>query len=79
MQDKRVTAKQILAEIGIDVERMAQKVTEGYKQDTSHLPNLLDQVDREIDCFVGDGLYDREPDCEAVCRHSSGASMVVPF
>ncbi len=27
MEDKRVTAKQILAEIVIDVERMAQKVT----------------------------------------------------
>ncbi len=28
MEDKRVTAEQILAEIGIDVERMAQKVAD---------------------------------------------------
>jgi hypothetical protein len=38
----------------------------------------LNQVDREIDCFVGDGIYDREPVYEAVQQHSLGASMVVP-
>ena len=57
---------------------MASKVTEGYEQDPSQVPDLLDQVDREIDCFVGDGIYDREPVYEAVQQHSSGASMVVP-
>jgi hypothetical protein len=57
---------------------MASKVTEGYEQDPSQVPDLLDQVDREIDRFVGDGIYDREPVYEAVCQHSSGASIVVP-
>jgi hypothetical protein len=66
--------------IGVDKHGwiIASKVTEGYEQDPSQVPNLLDQVDREIDCFVGDGIYDREPVYEAVQQHSSGASMVVP-
>ena len=57
---------------------MASKVTEGSEQDPSQVPDLLNQVDREIDCFVGDGIYDREPVYEAVQQHSLGASMVVP-
>jgi hypothetical protein len=66
--------------IGVDKNGwiMASKVTEGYEQDPSQVPGLLEQVDRQIDCFVGDGIYDREPVYEAVCQHSSGASMVVP-
>ena len=42
------------------------------------MPDLLDHVDRKIECFVGDGIYDRESVYEAVQEHSSGASMVVP-
>ncbi|MHC4330166.1 MAG: transposase, partial [Planctomycetota bacterium] len=57
---------------------MASKVTEGCEQDPSQVPDLLDQIDREIECFVGDGIYDREPVYEAVQKHSSKASMVVP-
>ena len=57
---------------------MASKVTEGSEQDPSQVPDLRDQVDREIDCFVGDGIYDREPVYEVVQKHSPGASMVVP-
>ncbi len=66
--------------IGVDKHGwiVASKVTEGYEQDPSQVSDLLDQVDREIDCFVGDGIYDREPVYEAVQQHSSGASMVVP-
>jgi len=66
--------------IGVDKHGwiIGSKVTEGYEQDPSQVPDLLDQVDREIDCFVGDGIYDREPVYEAVQEHSSGASMVVP-
>jgi len=57
---------------------MASKVTEGYEQDPSQVQDLLDQIDREIDCFVGDGIYDREPVYEAVQQHTLGASMIVP-
>ena len=42
------------------------------------VPDLLDQVDREIDRFVGDGIYDQEPVYEAVHQHSPGAAMIVP-
>ncbi|MCP4452676.1 MAG: transposase, partial [Planctomycetes bacterium] len=57
---------------------MASKVTEGHEQDPCQVPDLLDQVDRRIDCFVGDGIYDREPVYEAVRQHSSEALMIVP-
>ena len=57
---------------------LASKVTEGHEQDPSQVPDLLDQVDREIDRFVGDGIYDQEPVYEAVHQHSPGAAMVVP-
>ncbi len=73
--------------IGVDKNGwiMASKVTEGYEQYPSQAPDLLDQFDREMTsgrlrpgCFVGDGIYDREPVYEAVCRHSPRALMVVP-
>jgi len=66
--------------IGVDKHGwiMASKVTEGSEQDPCQVPDLLDQVDREIDCFVGDGIYDREPVYQAVQEHSSGASMIIP-
>ena len=66
--------------IGVDKNGwiMASKVTEGSEQDPSQVPDLLDQVDREIDCFVGDGIYDREPVYEVVQNHSPGTVMIVP-
>ena len=57
---------------------LASKVTEGHEQDPSLLPDLLDEVDREIDRFVGDGIYDQEPVYEAVAHHSPGATVIVP-
>jgi hypothetical protein len=65
--------------IGVDKNGwiMASKVTEGSEQDPCQVPDLLDQVDRDIDCFVGDGIFDREPVYEAVQQHSSGASVIV--
>jgi len=40
--------------------------------------NLLAQVDREIDRFVGDKIYDQEVMHKAVDHHSPGAEVVVP-
>ncbi|MHC4508727.1 MAG: IS5 family transposase [Planctomycetota bacterium] len=57
---------------------MASKVTERFEQDPSQVPDLLNQVDREIECFVGDGVYDREPVYEAIQKHSPGTAMIVP-
>lgn len=57
---------------------LASKVTDGHEQDPSQVPNLLAQLDREIDRFVGDGIYDQEAVYEAVDHHSPGAEVVVP-
>jgi hypothetical protein len=57
---------------------LASKVTDGHEQDPFQLPDLLAQVDREIDLFVGDGSYDQEAVYEAVGHHSPGAEVIVP-
>ena len=56
---------------------LASKVTDGYEHDPSQVPDLLTQLDREIDRFVGDGIYDQEAVYEAVDHHSPGAEVVV--
>jgi hypothetical protein len=38
----------------------------------------LDQVDRRIHRFIGDGIFDQEPVYAAVERHSSGALVIIP-
>ena len=57
---------------------LASKVTNGHEQDPSQVPCLLAQVDREIDRFVGNGIYDQEAVYEVVVHHSPGAEVVVP-
>jgi hypothetical protein len=57
---------------------LASKVTNGHEHDPSQVPYLLTQVDREIDRFVGDGIYDQEAVYEAVGHHSPGAEVIVP-
>ena len=42
------------------------------------MPELLSQVDREIDRFIGDGMYDQAPVYAAVMVHSPGASVIIP-
>ena len=57
---------------------LASKVTDGHEHDSSQVPNLLAQVDREIDQFVGDRIYVQEAVYEAVDFHSPGAEVIVP-
>jgi len=57
---------------------LASKVTDGHEQDPSQVPDLLAQLDREIDQFVGDGIYDQEAVYEAVDFYSPGAEVIVP-
>jgi hypothetical protein len=66
--------------IGVDENGgiLASKVTDGHEQDPSQVPNLLAQVDREIDRFVGDRIYDQEAVYEAVGYHSPGAEVIIP-
>ena len=46
MEDKRVTAAQILAEIGIDVERMAQKVADAINN--AQAGAIIDQSEEQV-------------------------------
>jgi hypothetical protein len=42
------------------------------------VPELLDQIEGDIDRFVGDGIYDQEPVYSAVENHSPGARVIIP-
>ena len=42
------------------------------------MPELLDQIDGDIDRFVGDGIYDQESVYTAVENHSPGARVIIP-
>jgi len=66
--------------IGVDTQGriVASTVTESQEQDPSQVPALLAQVDREIDRFIGDGMYDQTPVYAAVLGHSPGASVLIP-
>ena len=46
MEDKRVTAEQILAEIGIDVEKMAQKVADAINN--ARAGAIIDQSEEQV-------------------------------
>jgi hypothetical protein len=46
MEDKRVTAEQILAEIGIDLERMAQKVADAINN--ARPGAIIDQSEEQV-------------------------------
>lgn len=46
MEDKRVTAEQILAEIGIDIERMAQKVADAINN--AQAGAIIDQSEEPV-------------------------------
>ena len=65
--------------LGVDAEGWihAFKVTDDHEQDPTQVPDLLDQVEQEINRFVGDEIYDRKPGYEAVTRHSLGATLIV--
>jgi len=46
MEDKRVTAEQILVEIGIDIERMAQKVADAINK--AQAGAIIDQSEEQV-------------------------------
>lgn len=66
--------------IGVDGQGwiIASTVTDDHEQDPSQVPALLGQVDREIEHFIGDGIYDQQPIYDAVEDHSPGAKVIVP-
>jgi Transposase DDE domain len=66
--------------IGVDDQGqiIASTVTDSHAQDPSQVPVLLGQVDREIERFIGDGIYDQQPVYAAVAQHSPGARVIIP-
>ncbi len=66
--------------IGVDAQGwiIASTVTDDHQQDPSQAPALLGQVDRELERFIGDGVYDQQPVYTAVENHSPGARVIVP-
>lgn len=57
---------------------MASCVTDGHEQDPVQVPELLSQVDGEIDRFVADSIYDQQPVYTAIEDHSPGARVIIP-
>jgi hypothetical protein len=66
--------------IGVDDQGwiMASTITDDHDQDPSQVPALLAQVDRELERFIGDGMYDHAPVYDAVEGHSPGARVIIP-
>ncbi|MGI9295911.1 MAG: IS5 family transposase [Pseudomonadales bacterium] len=66
--------------IGVDDQGqiIASTVTDSHEQDPSQVAELLSQVDRTLDRFIGDGIFDQEPVYAAVECHSSGARVIIP-
>jgi Transposase DDE domain len=66
--------------IGVDAQGqiIASTVTDSHAQDPSQVPALLGQVDRKIERFIGDGIYDQQPVYAAVEAHSPGARVIIP-
>jgi hypothetical protein len=66
--------------IGVDAQGqiVASAVTESAEQDPSQVPALLSQVEREIEHFIGDGMYDQAPVYAVIANHSPGARVIIP-
>jgi hypothetical protein len=64
--------------IGVDAQGqiVAATVTESPEQDPSPGPELWSQIEWDIDRFIGDGMYDKEPVYAAVAQHSPGAQVI---
>jgi hypothetical protein len=66
--------------IGVDAQGriFASTVTESHAQDPSQTSVLLSQIDGDIACFVGDGIYDQESVYATVEAHTPGAQVIIP-
>src|SRR5687767_2871540 len=68
------------ADVGLDAQGriMASCVSDGHEQGASQVPELLSQIDQEIESFIADGIYDQAPVYAAVERHSPGVQVIIP-
>jgi hypothetical protein len=66
--------------IGVDApgQMVASMVTQSHAQDPSQVPQLLAQVNRVIDRFMGDGINDQALVYTAIENPSPGVRTVVP-
>lgn len=66
--------------IGVDDQGqiLVSTVTESHAQDPSQVPALLAQIERELDRFIGDGIFDQAPVYTAIEYHSPGARVIIP-
>jgi len=66
--------------IGVDAQGhiVASAVTESHAQDPAHVPEQLSHIEREIDRFIGDGMYDKDPVYAAGAQHAPGARVIIP-
>jgi len=83
VEDKRVTAEQILAEIGIDIERMAQKVADAINN--AQAGAIIDQSEEQVrDAYAelrqktyqkAIGLLEKNQQAFSPSEQSSGPEM----
>ena len=76
-EKKRNSWKNIHLGVDKEVWIIAQTVTDDHEQDPSQAPALVFKVDREIERFIADGIYDQAPVYAAVTSHSPGAHVII--
>ena len=77
-EKKRKRWKKLHIGVNSQGEIIASTVTESQEHDPSQVPALLDQVDRRIHRFIGDGIFDQDPVYTAIEKHSPGAQVIIP-
>lgn len=53
-------------------------LSDGFGSDEAPVPELVDQIEEEIDHFSADGAYDKTSVYETFTAHSPGALIVIP-
>ncbi len=53
-------------------------LSDRFGSDEARVPELVDQIEDEIDHFSADGAYDKTSVYDAVTAHSSDALIVIP-
>ena len=53
-------------------------MTNRFSHDDQQVRPLLEQIDKPIDHFSGDGAYDETPVYTAIIEHSPNADVVIP-
>jgi len=76
-RNRRAWRKLHLVVDAVSAEILASELTTHQIRDSSQVPLLLSQVDRELETVAADGAYDVAPVYEAIANHSSERSTRV--